>query len=60
MLLKKFDFEVKPEELLSAQRQNKHLLLSPLCPVLREPGTPDTSPATLGPSSAGSPVPSIP
>lgn len=24
MLLKKFDFEVKPEELLSAQRQSKH------------------------------------
>lgn len=32
MLLKKFDFEVKPEELLSAQRQNKHFAVITFLP----------------------------
>lgn len=35
MLLNEFDFEVKPKELLSAQRQNKHFHVITFLPCVR-------------------------
>lgn len=60
MLLQKFDFEVKPEELLSAQRKNKHFAVITSVPCAEGTWHSRYQHCPSGTCSAWSPVPNIP